>query len=72
MELLEPCYWFLVVLVILALMHIKVSPFVAFLPQKITSPLTNSLTLLVTVLLGLKLGDMGLIGAERPLLLVAI
>ena len=72
MELLEPCYWFLVFLAVLVLTCITVSPFVAFFATKITSPLKNSLILLVTVLLGLKLGAMGLIGAERPLLLVTI
>ena len=72
MELLEPCYWFLLVLAVLVLTCITVSPFVAFFATKIPSPLKNSLTLLVTVFLGLKLGATGLIGAERPLLLVTI
>ena len=84
LELLEPCYWFLVILAVLALMRITGSLFVAFFATKIASPLKNSLTLLVTykdsilqlssltVLLGLKLGATGLIGAERPLLLVTI
>ena len=72
MELLEPCYWFLVVLTVLALTRITVSPFVDFFATKIASPLKKGLTFLVTVLLGLKLGATGLIGVERPLLLVTI
>ena len=39
---------------------------------KNASPLKNSLILLVTALLGLKLGATGLIWAERPLLLITI
>ena len=39
---------------------------------KIVSPFKNSLTLLVTTLLGLKLGATGLIGAKRSLLLITI
>ena len=39
LELLEPCYWFLVVLAVLVLMRITVSLFVAFFATKITSPL---------------------------------
>ena len=72
LELLEHCYWFLVVLAVLELMCITVSPFVAFFATKIASPLKNSLTLLITVLLGLKLSATELIGVERPLLLVTI
>ena len=72
MELLETCYWFLVVLAVLALTRITVSLFVAFFATKIASPLKNSLTSLVTVFLGLKLDATGLVGAERPLLLVSI
>ena len=43
-----------------------------FCHKKNASPLKKGLTLLVTILLGLKLGAMGLIGAERPLLLITI
>ena len=39
---------------------------------KIATPLKNSLTLLVTILLGLRLGATGLTGVERPLLLITI
>ena len=72
MELLEPCYWFLVILAVLVLTHITVSPFVAFFVIKIASSLKSGLTMLITILLGLKLGATGFIGAKRPLLLVTI
>ena len=34
MELLEPCYWFLIVLAVLVLRRITVSPFVAYFATK--------------------------------------